>query len=86
MGVRGHAALQRLVTLLNGLALGSQLIRATQLAHHVLRGMPLPTSDVFIVPSSPTSGHGTPNWSDSFGGNTLLAPPESESNDRLAFF
>ena len=45
--------------LLTGLALGSQLISTTQLAHDVLRGMPLPTSHLFIVPSSPTSGHRT---------------------------
>jgi hypothetical protein len=45
--------------LLTGLALGSQLVRAPERAHDVLRGMPLPTSHVFIVASSPTSGHRT---------------------------
>jgi len=28
-----------------------------QLAHDILGGMPLPTSHLFIVPSSPTSDH-----------------------------
>jgi hypothetical protein len=55
--------------LLTGLALSSQLVRTPQLAHDVLRGMPLPTSHVFIVPSSPTSGHRTQKL-DSFSGNT----------------
>jgi hypothetical protein len=45
--------------LLTGLARRGQFVRAAQLAHDVLRGMPLPTSHVFIVPSSPRSGHRT---------------------------
>jgi hypothetical protein len=45
--------------LLTGLALRGQLVRAAQFAHDVLRGMPLPTSHLFIVPSGPTSGHRT---------------------------
>jgi hypothetical protein len=40
-------------------ALGSQVVRTAQFAHDVLRGMPLPTSHVFLVPSHPTSGHRT---------------------------
>src|SRR5258708_10202243 len=42
-----------------GLACSGQLVRAAQFAHDVLRGMPLPTSHLLIVPSSPTSGHRT---------------------------
>jgi hypothetical protein len=45
--------------LVGGLAFGSQFLRAAQLAHDVLRGMPLPTSHLFIVPFGPTSGHRT---------------------------
>jgi len=44
---------------LPGFAFDSQLVRAAQLAHDVLGGMPLATSHVFIVPFSPTSGHRT---------------------------
>src|SRR6478672_6480472 len=51
---RRHAELAG--DLLTGLALGSQLIRAAQLAHNVLRGMPLPTSHKFHRPFQPDIG------------------------------
>src|SRR6478672_8455162 len=51
---RRHAELAG--DLLTGLALGSQLIRTAQLAHNVLRGMPLPTSHKFHRPFQPDIG------------------------------
>jgi hypothetical protein len=42
--------------LLTDLALGSQLVRPPQLAHDVLRGMPLPTSHKFHRPFQPDIG------------------------------
>ena len=63
--------------LLTGLALGSQLISTAQLAHDVLRGMPLPTSHSSHRPFQPDIGpqNSKTGWTHSPGTRQLGLPP-----------